>query len=96
MRLASGAEMFVAYLLLPGLMIVLWKGTAAMRALALFCVTTAIIFSLVIPNIGTIYRMRYIFFHVLLGLGIVGYGCLSGSATGPPASRHEYPQRHSE
>jgi len=76
LRWGSAAEITVAYLLLPGLIIALRRGSPAMRTLGLFCVVIVIIQSLAIPNVATLYRMRYVFFHVLLGLGIAGYGCL--------------------
>jgi len=79
MRRVAAVEMSVAYLLLPGLIFVIWRGGPAMRTLGLFCIVIVIIQALAIPNVGTLYRMRYVFFHVLLGLGIVGYVSL-GSA----------------
>ncbi len=88
MRWVSAAEMTVAYLLLPGLLIALRRGSPAVRTLGLFCVVIVIIQSLAVPNVGTLYRMRYVFFQVLLGLGIVGYGCLGRTLGRRQAARY--------
>lgn len=77
MRRIAGAEMLVAYVLLAG--VCLWFiGKRLPREVGLVIVVQAaiplLILALVVCNVGTLYRMRYGYWHILLGLGVVGWG----------------------
>ncbi len=80
MRLLAGAETALAYLLLPGV-ILLFIRCRDRRALCVvvlmltaITVSAIIIMAIVVSNVGTLYRMRYGYWHVLLGLGVIGWG----------------------
>lgn len=80
MRLLSGVETALAYLLLPGVVLLFVRcrdrNTQCAVALMLTVITVIaiIIIALVVSNVGTLYRMRYGYWHVLLGLGMIGWG----------------------
>ena len=77
MRLLAGMEMMIAYVLLGGggLLFMCNRGT---RGVGLLIVLQAaiplLILALVVCNIGTLYRMRYMYWHLFLGLGVIGWG----------------------
>jgi len=76
MRLMSGAEMLLAYLLLPGILVAAWRARGRRRyVLIILAVVVPIILLLAatIPNIGTLYRMRYGYLQILVGLGMIGW-----------------------
>jgi len=70
-------EMMIAYVLLGGggLLFMCNRGT---RGVGLLIVLQAaiplLILALVVCNIGTLYRMRYMYWHLFLGLGVIGWG----------------------
>lgn len=77
MRLLSGSEMLMAYLLLPGIVFLLWSTRAKPRALLIlviaFILPIILLLATTIPNIGTLYRMRYGYLQALVGLGVMGW-----------------------
>lgn len=77
MRRIAGVEMMIAYALLFG--ICLWfMCNRGLRGEGLLIVVQAVIpllvLTLVVCNVGTLYRMRYGYWQLLLGLGAVGWG----------------------
>lgn len=79
MRRIVGLEMIILYpLLLIGLPIGAWrwKQRGEFWATAVFCTSFILIYSYAIPNLGTLYRMRYGFLMALAGLGFAAL-CLT-------------------
>ena len=70
MRMFAGLEMLLIYLLLPGLCVGIWRTVAARRAdgffLVAFVFATAIPISLVVANLGTLFRLRLMYLLPLL------------------------------
>lgn len=75
MRLISGMEMVVAYFCLLGLPLYLWAGRRqpAMWVIAFICAAMLVIYSMIVPNIGALYRFRYPYFMPLVCLGLTGW-----------------------
>ena len=76
MRLLAGFEMALAYLLLPGIILVFIRRehsgpTAIILSQALIPI---LLLALVVCNVGTLYRMRYSYWQILIGLGVIGWG----------------------
>ncbi len=73
-RLISGAEMAIAYLCLVGLIYSFYcfRKNSAFWLVFYFCISMTYIFTITIPNIGSLYRMRYGCFTIVLGFGILG------------------------
>lgn len=75
MRLISGMEMTFTYFWLPGIILLfLCVGIRGQNvAILIQAIVPAVILTLVVSNIGTLYRMRYINLQMLNGLGIIGW-----------------------
>lgn len=78
MRSVSGIEMMLAYALYLGFIPLFLLSSSDVRrgvmvAMSLV-VPILILLAVTIPNIGTLYRMRYGYFFLLLGLGVIGWG----------------------
>lgn len=77
MRVLSGFEMTVSYLLIIGIVMLLrLKGVGDPTALVVLAIslTLILVVALVVCNVGTLYRMRYASWQILNGLGLVGWG----------------------
>ena len=77
MRVLSGIEMMFTYVFLVGFLGLLAYGKerwATLLVAAGMALALTLILTLVIPNIGTLYRMRYANCALLNGLGILGWG----------------------
>jgi hypothetical protein len=76
MRTISAVEMVITYVCLLGLCVGLipryWRNPALWVSI-LIALTFTTIQALVFANIGTLYRMRFISWHLLTALGIVGW-----------------------
>ena len=76
MRTISALEMVITYVCLLGLVVVLipryWRNPALWVSI-LIALTFTTIQALVFANIGTLYRMRFISWHLLTALSIVGW-----------------------
>lgn len=73
MRRVTGIEMLVLYpLLLLGLPLAAWRWKERLEfwAIIVFCVTILTTYAYVIPNLGTLYRMRYGFLMPLAAVGL--------------------------
>lgn len=75
MRLLAGIEMAFTYLVLPGtILIFIRRGRRGPAAVALAqAVVPMIVLAMVVSNVGTLYRMRYGYWQILIGLGIIGW-----------------------
>jgi len=80
MRLVSGAEMSIAYVLLLGFFFLIPSIRRDRIVPFLFVIVTCIavveVMSLTMPNIGALYRMRYPMFMLVVGLGAAGWAIL--------------------
>jgi hypothetical protein len=76
MRLLAGLETAFAYLLLPGvLLLFLCRGRHSATTVVLIQVVfPLIVLALIVSNVGTLYRMRYGYWQILVGLGMIGWG----------------------
>ena len=75
MRLVSGIEMAFTYLLLPGVVFLfMCRGLHGPTTLVFIqAIVPAIILAMVVSNIGTLYRMRFVNMQMLNGLGMIGW-----------------------
>ncbi|MDC0115036.1 hypothetical protein OAH83_02050 [Methylophilaceae bacterium] len=76
MRLIAGLEMMVSYILLIGVVILLYGLKSSRPALLvsiLISITMTVILVLVVCNVGTLYRMRYGNWQLLNGFGVLGW-----------------------
>lgn len=76
MRLIACAEMLVLYGALIGWLWLPWfsrHDRGVLLAVLGFSMTAALIYALVICNVGTLYRMRYPVMFVWIGLGLIGW-----------------------
>lgn len=77
LRLAA-VEMSIAYVALLGFVPLLLFSSAADRMKILFLCSFALpilcLLGITIPNVGTLLRMRYGYWYVMLGLGVAGWG----------------------
>lgn len=71
-RRISGAEMIISYFALFALPIAFWYHRNAFDFwfVTLACIGMVVIYSISMPNIGTLYRFRYQFFTLLVGIGL--------------------------
>lgn len=80
MRLLAIPEMILYYLALAGCVLAAVQAQARERAtiaaLVLFSLFVALVYALVVTNIGTLYRMRYPAMLLLLALGTWGWSLL--------------------
>jgi len=77
MRLVSGLEMTICYVLFAGylfLVLALKRNRVVPFVFVMAtCLTLLCVVSLAVPNVGTLYRMRYPFFMLIVGLGAAGW-----------------------
>lgn len=75
MRLVSGIEMAFTYLLLPGVVLLfLCRGIHSRTTVILIqAIVPVLILALVVSNVGTLYRMRFVNLQMLNGLGMIGW-----------------------
>ena len=75
-RLVAGLEMMVWYILLPGFLYFLITGPVAWQIriwMLVYTVTLVVLTSLVVTNIGALYRLRYVYFYPILIGGLEGW-----------------------
>ena len=75
MRRIAGIEMLITYLVLPG---IIWslarrKEKDAVIALLLFAYGLLLPMAIMVPNIGTLYRLRFGALMLLIAVGIIGH-----------------------
>lgn len=79
MRVLSGLEMAVSYMLLVGVGFLLYflKVNRPVFVVAvLISLVLLLVLALVVCNVGTLYRMRYGSWQLLNGLGVLGWGLM--------------------
>ena len=75
-RILAGLEMMVWYILLPGFLYFLITGPVAWQIriwMLVYTVTLVVLTSLVVTNIGALYRLRYVYFYPILIGGLEGW-----------------------
>jgi hypothetical protein len=75
-RILAGLEMMVWYILLPGFVYFLFSGTVAPHIriwMLVYTLTLVVLTSLVVTNIGALYRLRYVYFLPILIGGLEGW-----------------------
>ncbi len=73
-RLLSVAETVVWYLIAPGVLLALWLGRSrAMFALLAFSLALMTVYGITLANIGTLYRIRYLYLLLLMLVGLAGW-----------------------
>ena len=78
-RILAGFEMMVWYILLPGFVYFLFSGTVAPHIriwMLVYTLTLVVLTSLVVTNIGALYRLRYVYFLPILIGGLEGWARL--------------------
>ena len=76
MRTISALEMMVSYILFLGVClgsVVCKRNKAIFFVMLIVALVMILINSLVVTNIGSLYRLRYISWQVINGLGIIGW-----------------------
>jgi hypothetical protein len=80
MRLVSGLEMTICYVLLVGYIVLVPSLKRNRIAAFVFVMATSLtllcVLGLAVPNVGTLYRMRYPVFMLVVGLGASGWAVL--------------------
>ena len=74
-RLLAGMEMIIWYLILSGFIFVVFKNPSVLKPFAtvfLFSITLIILYAYVIPNFGTVYRMRQAYMMPFFLFGAYG------------------------
>lgn len=78
MRAVAGVETMISYVLFAGFLPLLLLANIEQRKRIIFACVFVLpilcILAITIPNIGTLYRMRYGYFYLLIGFGIIGWG----------------------
>ena len=78
-RILAGLEMMVWYILLPGFVYFLFSETVAPHIriwMLVYTLTLVVLTSLVVTNIGALYRLRYVYFLPILIGGLEGWARL--------------------
>ena len=75
MRIISAFEMLVAYFCLSGLPFFLWqkRKQPGLWVIVFVCTSMLIIYAMIIPNQGALYRFRYPYYMPLVCLGLAGW-----------------------
>lgn len=75
MRLASAIEMLFSYFCLIGLPLFIWqqKKSVPFWVVIFLCTSMLIIYAMIIPNIGSLYRFRYPYYMPLICFGLAGW-----------------------
>jgi murein biosynthesis integral membrane protein MurJ len=74
MRLVSVLEMAIWYCFVPGVLLALLRNSNPARWTCLvFALVFLTVFGFVVPNVGTLYRVRYLYLFIILLLGAVGW-----------------------
>lgn len=73
-RMISGFEMCVVYVTLPFIFFAVFRWRNSLKAwiIILYSFSMGLIYVVAIPNVGTLYRMRYAFLMTLVAFGVAG------------------------
>jgi putative peptidoglycan lipid II flippase len=73
-RLVSTIETFIWYLLIPGVFFTLYyRRTLAIAVIVVLCLFFLTVYGYTMPNLGTLYRIRYVFLFYFILLGSMGW-----------------------
>ena len=74
MRIVSAFEMLIAYFCLLGLPLFLWQNRRKPEVwgIVFVCTSMLIVYAMIIPNQGALYRFRYPFYMPLICFGVAG------------------------
>lgn len=73
-RLVAVGETAIWYLIAPGLLLALWLGRSrAMPAVMVFSLALLTLYGITIANVGTLYRIRYLYLFLLMLIGLAGW-----------------------
>lgn len=89
-RLLSGAETFIMYLCQLLALLGIWRAPRCLPAWLLLLITIfgVTMLGLVVSNVGTLYRFRYLFWMLLIILGVKGLESLLAMLPGRTAGEH--------
>lgn len=75
MRLISGGETLLSYIFLLGLPIFIWRkrNSPSLWATFVMCASMLIVYAMIVPNIGALYRFRYPYFMPIVCFGLAGW-----------------------
>lgn len=81
MRKISGFEMIFVYFTLIFLPYAIWywRKSVEIWVISIFCIYMLFVYGLVVCNVGSLYRMRYVYLTTLVALGIAGFMAFLGS-----------------
>lgn len=73
-RLVAVGETATWYLIAPGVLLALWLGRSrAVVAVLAFSLTLLTMYGITIANVGTLYRIRYLYLFLLMLVGVAGW-----------------------
>lgn len=73
-RLVAVGEMAIWYLIAPGLLLALWLARSrGVMAVAVFSLALLTLYGITIANVGTLYRIRYLYLFLLMLIGLAGW-----------------------
>lgn len=77
-RKVAAIEMFLSYIFFIGIPIALWAfwNRREVWLLLWYSLAMSLFLGLAVPNIGSLYRIRYGFFMIMLSLGVIGWAIL--------------------
>ena len=75
MRIVSAFEMLIAYFCLIGFPLFLWeyREKPEMWVIVFICTSMLIVYAMIVPNQGSLYRFRYPYYMPLVGFGLAGW-----------------------
>ena len=73
-RLVAVGEMAIWYLIAPGMLLVLWFARSrGVMALLVFSLALLTVYGITIANVGTLYRIRYLYMFLLILVSLGGW-----------------------
>ncbi len=75
MRAVSAFEMMFVYISLIGLPVFLWNYRKNPTVWIIFfvCISMILVYTMIVPNVGALYRFRYPYLMPLVSLGLIGW-----------------------
>jgi putative peptidoglycan lipid II flippase len=73
-RMVAVGETAIWYLIAPGILLTLWFGRSrAVLAVMAFALVVLAVYGITIANVGTLYRVRYLYLFLLMLVGLAGW-----------------------
>lgn len=73
-RMVAVGEQIIWYLIAPGILLTLWLGRSrAVLAVMAFALVVLAVYGITIANVGTLYRVRYLYLFLLMLVGLAGW-----------------------